>query len=146
MKKITNKKSIELFYEILRVLDKYLIYKNRIHNTHFNQLYDDLGEEIAEFNLEVANLKGDSETAFHESTLKHQIFTYFPYHKFPLRKEAIPALKDTNDLAFVVAGYLLDRWESEGLNELNIVRFFEDEMPHVHEYMEKNFLIAEKFL
>jgi hypothetical protein len=90
-----------LFLKVRDAIDAYINPDGNPDDSKWDALYNKYSEDIANNNSDF--LDDDDDTgAFGDSTLKHQVFDYFPYSNWPIRE--LP--EGGNDLSTVVAAYV----------------------------------------
>jgi hypothetical protein len=98
----------EKFMELRFILDYFFIKNGKVDSKRFEYLYALYNDAISDSNYQYLESLEDDEViqGFYDSTLKHQVFDYFPYEKFMKRPKKANAWEGMNDLSTVIAGYL----------------------------------------
>lgn len=102
-------KDAKSFLEVRTEIENFIYPdKKKLDLNKFEYLFDLYSEDISMMNSEII---GDDNDSFHDQTLKHQVFDYFPYDYWPARKKGSADEKmvgDDNDLATALAGHIVD--------------------------------------
>jgi hypothetical protein len=120
------------FRSTLNMIDDFLIVDGKLHLARFEALFQLYGESIADFNAYMIGDKANVLDAYGDCTLKHQVFDYAPYHKYPARTKNKSLFRDSYDLSLVMTIFMMgnksdssDEKENELFLEMNAIRVYE---------------------